>query len=61
MSPYRPGRRVRIRTSHGFAEWHGDEGAIEKLVQFNKAYVVLERNGRQIVDLNDCRIARAAP
>ncbi len=58
MSPFRPGRRIRIRTSHGIVEWHGDEGPIEKLVPFNKAYVQLEKNGRQIVDLNDCAIAR---
>lgn len=58
MSPFRPGRRIRIRPTHGIVEWHGDEGPIEKLVPINKAYVQLEKNGRQIVDLDDCLLVR---
>ncbi len=55
-SGFKPGRRVRVKPSHGFSKWHGDEGVVEKLIPINKAYVELEREGRQILDLNDLEL-----
>jgi hypothetical protein len=34
-------------------------GVIEKLIPLNKAYVELETNGRQIVDLDDVETANS--
>jgi hypothetical protein len=52
-SGFKPGDKIKIKPSHGFKKWHGDTGTVEKLVPINKAYVQLEENGRQIVDLDD--------
>lgn len=50
---FKPGVAVKVKPSHGFKKWRGDVGVIDKMVPINKAYVELEGNGRQIVDLND--------
>jgi len=50
---FRPGDEVKVKPSHGFKEWHGDTGVIEKIIPINKAYVQLKENGRQIFDLDD--------
>lgn len=55
---YQPGDRVRIRETHNFKKYHGDEGEIEKIIPINKAYVELEKNGRVIVDLDDVEPAQ---
>jgi hypothetical protein len=51
-----PGTRIRILNTHGFPAFRGDVGVIETFVPLNKAYVQLEANGRQIVDLGDVEV-----
>lgn len=50
---FKPGDTVKVKPSHGFKKWHGDVGTIDKMVPINKAYVQLQENGRQILDLDD--------
>jgi len=47
---FQPGEVVRVKPTHGFEEWHGDTGTIEKYVPFGKYYVNLVKNGRVLID-----------
>jgi len=50
---FQKGDEVRIKPTHGFKDWHGDTGTIEKIIPINKAYVQLKENGRRLIDLDN--------
>ena len=52
-SDLKPGTKVRVKPTHGYAKFHHDEGTIDKYVPFGKYYVELKKNGRQLIDQND--------
>lgn len=47
------GAKVRVKKSHGSADFVGDTGTVDKYVPFGKYYVKLKKNGRSMVAADD--------